>query len=67
MTVVLMPVSGSKCTDWTAGSLVGFGLEATFALFGVAGFSALSTGADDFGRADTLCGFPGGSGSTRGT
>jgi hypothetical protein len=36
MRVVLMPVSESKWTDWTAGSrvsLVGFGLAATFALF----------------------------------
>jgi hypothetical protein len=60
----------SKWTDWTAGSrvpLVGFGLAATFALFGVAGFSAVSTGADGFGRAATLCGFPRGSGSARGT
>ena len=68
--VVLMPVSGSKWIDWIADSgvsWVGFGLAATFALVGVAGFSAVPTGADGFGRAATLCGFPGCSGSARGT
>ena len=46
--VVLMPVSGSKWIDWIADSgvsWVGFGLAATFALVGVAGFSAVPTGA----------------------
>src|SRR5215203_5483893 len=63
--VVLMPVSGSKWIDRTADSRfssVAFGLAATFALFGVKGFSAVSTGADNLGRAA-----PGCSGSARGT
>src|SRR5215217_7912904 len=63
--VVLMPVSGSKWIDWTADCLA-FGLAATFALVDVEAFSAVSARADGFGRAATF-GFPGCSGSARGT